>query len=53
MGLYILIGLIYTLINIFIRKLDVDGDWTFVYVWVFLWPVCFIALFLEKFKEKL
>ena len=51
-GYYILIGLIYTLINTFIRKLDTDGDWTLPFVWIFIWPVCFIGLILEQLDKK-
>jgi len=51
-GLYCLIGLVYALVNIFIRKLDVDDDWTFVFIWIFIWPICFLALIILSIKDK-
>lgn len=53
MLVYMLIGIVYCLVNILIRKLEIEGDWAVVYVWLFLWPICFISLFIEKFKPKL
>ncbi len=44
---YVIIGLIYTLINGFVRKLDTEGDWMLVFVWIFMWPVAFLALFIN------
>lgn len=41
---YFLVGIIYTVINGYVRKLDTDGDWGLVFVWMFLWPLAFIAL---------
>lgn len=41
---YFLIGIVYTVINGYVRKLDTDGDWGLVFVWMFLWPLAFIAL---------
>lgn len=52
MGIYLIIGLIYTLINIFIRKLDVDNDWMIVLVWWFMWPICFIAIIINYLNKK-
>lgn len=45
---YILIGLAYWAVNVFIRKLpaknDPDDGWIIVPLWLVLWPVCFIVL---------
>lgn len=41
---YFLIGIVYTVINGYVRKLDTDGDFTLPFVWMFLWPLAFIAL---------
>lgn len=40
---YVLIGLLYVLINIFIRDIEPD-DPMLPLVWWFLWPICFVAL---------
>lgn len=44
MGIYFLIGLVYAVINGWIRGLNDDGDWLLTIVWITLWPLCFIAL---------
>ena len=44
---YFIIGMIYTIINGWVRKLDND-DWTLTYVWFFGWPICFICLIIDK-----
>lgn len=49
--IYILIGLTYTLINGLVRKLDTDGDYLLPMVWIFLWPICFVALIFLKFNH--
>jgi len=41
---YFLIGILYTVINGYVRKLDTEGDWGLVFCWMFLWPLAFIAL---------
>lgn len=50
---YILVGIIYTLINAFVRKLNREGDWLLTLLWLFGWPLCFIALAIEKYQNKL
>lgn len=40
---YFAIGIIYLLVNVLIRKMEVD-DWTITLMWIFLWPICWIAL---------
>lgn len=45
--MYFLIGFIYCIINIWFRKLDNDGDYLIIMVWFLLWPICFIALFIQ------
>lgn len=47
---YFLIGIVYTVINGYVRKLDADWDLTF--AWLFLWPVCFIALFVIYISKR-
>lgn len=42
--LYVIIGLVYLLINIFVRKLDTYDDPMLPLVWWFLWPICLAAL---------
>lgn len=48
---YFLIGLTYWTINVWIRKMYVEGDYTLPFVWVFFWPLCFIALAIIKIQE--
>lgn len=43
-------GLLYTLINIFVRKMKAD-DPGLVLVWFLLWWVCIIALLIEKISK--
>ena len=53
---YFLVGLAYWAVNIFVRKLhkkNEDGDgWFLVPLWVFGWPLCFLALAVDYFIMK-
>lgn len=49
---YVLVGIIYTLINGFVRKLDTDGDMMIVFVWIFMWPIAFLALIIRYLITK-
>ncbi len=56
---YIIPGLIYFLINIFIRKLHTKNEsedgWWLTILWVFGWPICFVTLLilgLQKLKKS-
>lgn len=49
---YFLIGIVYTVINGYVRKLDTDGDWSLVFVWLFLWPLAFIALIIMYISKR-
>lgn len=53
MGYYFLVGLLYTLINVLIRKIDADGDPLLVFVWVFVWPFCLVLLLSAFLQDKL
>jgi hypothetical protein len=50
--LYVLIGILYAFYNGAIKKLDTDGDWDVGLLWMFLWPLCIIALIISKFKKS-
>lgn len=53
--LYFIIGIIYTIINGAVRKLNTDGDPLLTFVWVFLWPIGLLALLVYntvKFVKK-
>jgi hypothetical protein len=56
LGFYVLIGLAYYCVNIFIRKLHVKNDNAgaemLVMVWLLLWPICFIALFAAWISDR-
>jgi hypothetical protein len=41
--IYLLIGLIYWLINSFVRKLETDGDYLLPIVWFLAWPLAAIT----------
>jgi hypothetical protein len=41
--IYLLIGLIYWLINSFVRKLETDGDYLLPMVWFLAWPLAAIT----------
>lgn len=44
-GLVFLIGIIYALVNIFIRQFDEENvDPLLTIVWITLWPICFIGI---------
>lgn len=51
MLIYVLIGIIYTMINGIIRKLDHDDDWMLPISWIFLWPIFFIALIVKRLSK--
>jgi hypothetical protein len=44
--IYLLIGLIYWLINSFVRKLETDGDYLLPIVWFLAWPLAAITWFI-------
>lgn len=52
MILYILIGLIYSLINSIIRKLEGSNDPLIVTLWIFFWPLCFLVLGINFLQDK-
>jgi len=41
---YFIVGLIYTLYNGLVRKLDTSGDYLLPMVWLLLWPIAFMGL---------
>lgn len=50
MGVYFLIGFIYCMINVVVRKdMNEEGDWLLTIAWWILWPVFFIPLILKRF----
>lgn len=51
-GLYCLVGFIYVIINIFFREMNEDGDWSLVFVWLFMWPICFTALLIKFINDR-
>lgn len=53
MGYYFLIGLIYTFINGFVRKIDTEGEPLLPTVWLCLWPICFIGLIASFIQDKI
>ena len=54
---YTLIGMAYWAVNIFIRKLhlknDNNGAELIVLMWIFLWPICFLALIVFGVSDML
>lgn len=51
--LYLLVGLVYLLVNVLIRKIQTEDDWMLPMVWLFFWWLCFIALFIAWIQNKL
>ena len=54
---YFIIGLVYSFINGFVRKIDTDGNYLYGLVWFVLWPIGFLSLgvlgitkMIKKFK---
>lgn len=47
---YFAIGIAYLLVNVLIRKMEVD-DWMIALMWIFLWPICWIALAIDTFNK--
>ena len=52
MIIYFLIGILYTLVNLFIRKLDIENDWGLVFIWILAWPLFFVLLLISKIPSK-
>lgn len=54
--LYFVVGFIYYLINIFVRKLHTKNEpgdgWFLVPLWIFGWPFCLAALVASMFDNK-
>jgi hypothetical protein len=51
MEIYFIIGLVYTLINTQIRKIEPE-DPLLVLVWICLWPMALIVLFIHYLENK-
>jgi hypothetical protein len=58
--IYVIIGLSYWFVNIFVRKLHKDNDehegWFLAPMWLLLWPMCFVGLaivFASNIREKI
>lgn len=54
-GIYFLIGLVYCLVNLLVRKLDTDEDYMLVaFFWFLLWPIAALAwlIILLKYAYK-
>lgn len=51
--MYFLVGILYVFVNGYVRRLDLDGDWSLPFVWMFLWPLCFIALFVMWIGKRI
>ncbi len=49
---YFMIGLVYSLVNIFVRKLETNGDYLLPFVWMFFWPITIPVLVAQKFKKS-
>ena len=52
--IYLIIGLVYVLINTLIRKIDLDDDWFLPIVWWTLWPIfaiCWLVVLVNIFIE--
>lgn len=50
-AIYFIVGMTYTLINGFVRKLDTDGDWLLPMVWIGMWPIAFTSLAIKGISE--
>lgn len=53
-GIYFLIGILYTIVNCLVRKMNTDEEYLIIFIWVFFWPICFICIglhFLGKLKN--
>lgn len=53
--LYCLIGLAYWAVNIFVRKLHTKNEpgegWFLAPLWMFMWPLCFMSLFVAALAD--
>lgn len=52
-GIYMLIGIVYCFVNGAIRKLDTEHDYLLPFAWILLWPLCIIALIIDKIINKI
>lgn len=50
-GIYFIVGILYTLVNVLIRKMDVD-DPLLVLVWIGLWPIAWVVLVIHFLEKK-
>lgn len=51
--LYFIIGIVYVIVNGLFRKMDTDGNPMLVWVWLTLWPVCFVPLAYTLFRDHI
>ncbi|MDI9337803.1 MAG: hypothetical protein QM539_05170 [Alphaproteobacteria bacterium] len=49
---YFIIGLIYALINVFVRKLETNGDYLLPFIWMFFWPITIPVLLYSKYSKN-
>ncbi|MCX8481227.1 MAG: hypothetical protein ORN58_04830 [Sediminibacterium sp.] len=49
---YFGIGLVYSLVNIFVRKLETNGDYLLPFVWMFFWPITIPVLLAQQFRKN-
>lgn len=52
MGIYFLLGLLYVLFNVYVRKLNTDSS-GLVILWFFAWPLFLFLFAITTIGEKL
>jgi hypothetical protein len=52
-AIWLITGIIYALVNGFVRKLDTDGDWLLPLAWITLWPMLIPTLIVSKIYQRL
>lgn len=52
-AIWLIVGIIYTLINGFVRKLDTGGDWLLPLAWITMWPIFIPVLIFSKIYFKI
>lgn len=52
LGIYLLIGMVYTFINVQFRDMSDSAENPFlVYAWIFIWPLFFILILSKQFRK--
>lgn len=52
-AIWMLVGIVYALINGFVRKIDTGGDWLLPLAWITLWPMLLSILLISRVYQRI